>query len=154
MAFATVPDRYTPEQVTRYYETGLWGTTTLFTEIARQADVRGEKVCFTDATTSLTYAGLRDRALALAAGLHRRGVRTGDRVVVQLPNWTEFVVVVAALSRLGAVTVPVMPIYRAADVKHVVDTAGARMAITPGTWRKKSSTPQKQPAPNNAFSMP
>lgn len=135
MAFATVSDRYTPEQVEQYYSAGLWRSTTLFDEIAAQTAVRGDKVCFTDATTSVTYADLHDRTLTLAAGLHRRGVRRGDRVVVQLPNWTEFVVVVAAVARLGAVTVPVMPIYRNADVKHVVDTAGARMAVTAGTWR-------------------
>lgn len=135
MTFATVSDRYTPEQVQRYYGDRLWRDTTLFTEVEAQAAVRGEKVAFTDATTSLTYAGLRDQALSLAVGLHRRGLRRGDRVVAQVPNWTEFVVLVTAVSRLGAVTVPVMPIYRNADVKHVVDTAGARMAFTAGTFR-------------------
>lgn len=135
MTFATVSDRYTPEQVQRYYAAGLWRETTLFAEISAQAVVRGDKVAFTDATTSVTYSQLRDRALSLAVGLHRRGLRAGDRVVAQVPNWTEFVVLVAAVSRLGAVTVPVMPIYRYADVKHVVDTAGARMAFTAGTFR-------------------
>jgi cyclohexanecarboxylate-CoA ligase len=66
----------------------------------------------------------------LAAGLHRLGLRRGDRVVVQLPNWTEFPLVAAALSRIGAILVPVMPIYRANEVAYVVQHSGAVAVVT------------------------
>jgi cyclohexanecarboxylate-CoA ligase len=55
--------------------------------------------------------------------------------VVQLPNWTEFAVITAALSRLGSIMVPVMPIYRSDDVRFVVETAEAKAAFTPGVFR-------------------
>jgi cyclohexanecarboxylate-CoA ligase len=51
-------------------------------------------------------------------------------VAVQLPNWTEFVVLAAALSRIGAVLVPIMPIYRADEVAYVLRHSGAVAAVT------------------------
>ena len=56
-------------------------------------------------------------------------------MVVQLPNWTEFAVITVALARLGAIMVPVMPIYRSDDVRFVLETAGAKAAFTAGMFR-------------------
>ena len=51
-------------------------------------------------------------------------------MAVQLPNITEFVVVAAAINRAGAVLVPIMPIYRGAEVEHVIQHSGASRVIT------------------------
>src|SRR5207245_10702894 len=83
-----------------------------------------------DSTTLLTYADFRDKALRLAIGLKRQGVCRGDRVVVQLPNWTEFPLIAAALSRIGAILVPIMPIYREDEVAYVLQHSGAVAAVT------------------------
>ena len=112
MAFATVHDRYSDEEIARYYQQGLWRDYTLFDALERQAAERGSKVFGTDATTSYTFGELRDAAVRLASGLAGRGVAAGDRVAVQLPSWAEFFVIATALSRIGAVLVPIMPIYR------------------------------------------
>jgi cyclohexanecarboxylate-CoA ligase len=135
MAFATVTDRYSSEQIERYYATGVWRPSTLFDELEAQVAARPDKVFITDGTAAYTFSQLRSAALRLAAGLAGRGIGAGDRVVVQLPNWTEFAVITAALSRLGAVMVPVMPIYRSDDVGFVLETAGAKAAFTPGVFR-------------------
>src|SRR5579871_3817142 len=135
VAFAKVTDRYSSEQIERYYATGVWRPAALFDELEAQVAVRPDKVFITDGTAAFTFGQLRAAALRLAASLARLGIGAGDRIVVQLPNWTEFAVVTAALSRLGAIMVPVMPIYRAADVRFVVETAGAKAAFTPGVFR-------------------
>ena len=95
MAFATVHDRYSAEEIARYYEQGLWQDHTLFDAVREQADAQPDKVFGTDSTTSVTFAELRDQALELALGLVRRGVGAGDRVAVQIPSWTEFFVISA-----------------------------------------------------------
>jgi non-ribosomal peptide synthetase component E (peptide arylation enzyme) len=82
-----------------------------------------DKVFVTDGTLSVAFADLFESSRRLALGLRRHGLRPGDRVAVQLPNWAEFVQVVAALSRIGAVTFPIMPIYRRDEVAHVVADA-------------------------------
>ena len=135
MAFAKVTDRYSSEQVERYYAAGVWRPSTLFDELEAQVAGRPDKVFITDGTTAYTFSQLRTAALRLAAGLAGRGIGVGDRVVVQLPNWTELAVITAALSRLGAIMVPVMPIYRSDDVRFVAETAEAKAAFTAGVFR-------------------
>ncbi|CAN5636053.1 medium-chain fatty-acid--CoA ligase [soil metagenome] len=135
MPFATVHDRYSPAEIDRYYGQGLWTGDTLFTVLEAQVAQRGDKVFGTDSTTSLTFREIRDRALALAAGLRRQGVERGDRVAVQIPSWTEFFVIAAAVSRIGAIVVPIMPIYRRDEVAHIVEAAGVKVALTARDYR-------------------
>lgn len=126
----TVTDRYSSEQIAALKDKGLWEDATLFDLISAQADRFGDKVFVFDSTTEVTFAQLRDRVLRVAAGLHRAGVQRGERVAVQLPNITEFVVAAAAINRAGAVFVPIMPIYRGAEVEHVIEHSGATRVIT------------------------
>ncbi|MBX6390121.1 MAG: AMP-binding protein [Frankia sp.] len=135
MAFATVHDRYSEEEITRYYQQGLWRDYTLFDALERQVAERGDKVFGTDSTTSYTFTELRDTALRLATGLVRRGIAAGDRVAVQIPSWTDFFVIATALSRIGAILVPIMPIYRRDEVGYIVETAGVVAAITTDHYR-------------------
>jgi acyl-CoA synthetase len=129
-------DRYSAEEAQRYRDIGLWGDDTLFDLLRRQAHAHPDKVFATDGTRSLTYRELHDSAMRLAAGFHARGWRAGDTVVVQLPNWVEFIEVAAALARLGVITVPVMPIYRRDEVGYVLADCDARAVVTPATFKK------------------
>ena len=58
-----------------------------------------------------------------------------DVVSWQLPTWLESLALVAALSRLGAIQNPMLPIYRAREVGFITKQAGSRLLIVPGTWR-------------------
>ncbi|HEX3751955.1 MAG TPA: AMP-binding protein [Streptosporangiaceae bacterium] len=134
MAFATVHDRYSEADIARFYEAGLWRPET-FPELAdQQAELRPDKVFVTDGTATLTYRELRDSALRLAAGLRRLGIGSGDRVSVQVPSWAEFTQIALALNRIGAIMVPIMPIYRRDDVGYVLRNAGVRTAVTCGSF--------------------
>ncbi len=127
--------RYTPAQIDEFYATGQWADVN-FTELLRaRAETNPDKVFITDGAYALTFAELYDTSQRLALGLHGYGLRAGDRVAVQLPNWAAFVAVAAALSRIGAVMVPVMPIYRKDEVSHVVSDASVRMAIAPAQYK-------------------
>ena len=128
-------DRYTPEDVRTYREAGLWADEILFDLVERQAQQRPDKVFATDGQRSLTYQQLHDTALRLAGGFHARGWRAGDRVAVQLPNWVEFIEVVTALSRLGIITVPIMPIYRRDEAGYVAGHSEVRAVITPSAFK-------------------
>jgi acyl-coenzyme A synthetase/AMP-(fatty) acid ligase len=125
-----VGDRYSGEQIASYYAAGHWQPASFNALAAEQAARRGDQTFVFDSTTSLTYAGFRDKALRLAVGLRRDGVRPRDRVVVQLPNWTEFPVIAAALSRIGAILVPIMTIYREEEVAYALRHSGAVAAVT------------------------
>ncbi len=85
---------------------------------------------------TLTFAELREWSERVAAGLHARfGVGEGDVVAWLLPTWIEAIVLVGALSRLGAVQNPLLPIYREREVGFMVRQTGAKLLVTPSEWK-------------------
>ncbi|MGW4332863.1 AMP-binding protein [Rhodococcus koreensis] len=131
----TVTDRYSPDEIADYYRQGVWLEESFFDMVERQAAARGGDRFIFDDHDSLTFEEFRRRALRLAHGLHSLGVGAGVRVAVQLPNWTEFAVAAAALSRIGGIIVPIMPIFRDDEVQYVLDHSGAQAAITCEIWK-------------------
>jgi acyl-CoA synthetase (AMP-forming)/AMP-acid ligase II len=88
-----------------------------------------------DRGRSLTYEQYRAAALRTAAGLAAEGVGPETPVSWQLPTVLEAAVLLAALSRLGAVQNPLVPILRRRDVGFIVSQTGAELLIVPGVWR-------------------
>jgi acyl-CoA synthetase (AMP-forming)/AMP-acid ligase II len=84
---------------------------------------------------TMTYGEYRDAAERAAAGLAELGVGEGTPVSWQLPTWIESLVLVGALSRLGAVQNPILPIYRQREVGFVTKQTGAKLLIVPSTWK-------------------
>lgn len=80
----------------------------------------------------VTYAELDTRADRLAAGLHGIGFRTGDRVVVQLPNGVELVELLLALFRLGAIPVLALAAHRRSEIVYLARSSGAVGYVVPG----------------------
>ncbi|RZT86723.1 cyclohexanecarboxylate-CoA ligase/acyl-CoA synthetase [Pseudonocardia sediminis] len=131
----TVSSRYDDESVRRFRELGYWRDGSAAALLDHWADTTPDRPYVSDGVADLTYGDTRDRAYRLGARLLELGVRPGDRVVVQLPNWSEFIVSYLALGRIGAVMVPIMMVYRDAEVEHVLANSDAVAAITTGTFR-------------------
>src|ERR1700729_3326084 len=128
--------RYSPHEIDRYYRSGAWSADTFHDLLVRRVKENPDKVFATDGTRSLTFRELFDAGQRLAVGLHRRGLRRGDKAGVELPNWVEFIEVLTALSRLGVIMVPIMPIYRREDVGYVLSNAGVTAVFTPAEFSK------------------
>lgn len=79
---------------------------------------------------SWTYAELLAQVQRLAAWLAQQGVQPGDRVVVGLQNCPQLVIAHYAIHSANAVVVPVNPMNRAAELRHLIDDSGAVLAIT------------------------
>jgi acyl-CoA synthetase len=129
-------DRYSPQQIEDFYGAGLWSDDSFHDLLVRQAAATPDKVFATDGTRAVTFRQLLDAAQRLAVGLHRQGWRAGDTAAVQLPNWVEFIQVLAALSRIGVIAVPIMPIYRRDEVGYVISNAEIRAVFTPAKFKK------------------
>lgn len=136
MGFATVHDRYSEEEIERFYATGQWTQDTLWSLLDAQTETNPDRLFMTDDRSAMTYRQLRDTSLQLAAGLRQAGISPGDRVSVQIPNWIEFAPISVALARVGAVMVPIMPIYRRDEVGYILKNAGVVMAITSETFKR------------------
>jgi 2,3-dihydroxybenzoate-AMP ligase len=79
----------------------------------------------------MTYADLSEESSALAGGLLDRGVGPLDRVVVQLPNEPDFVIVVFALLRIGAIPVMALPGHRRVELTHLCAHSDAVALVVP-----------------------
>ncbi|MFF7991994.1 (2,3-dihydroxybenzoyl)adenylate synthase [Kitasatospora xanthocidica] len=120
-----------PEFADRYRELGYWRGRTLGSLLREQALATPEHTAVVDGGHRWTYREVDDLADRLAAGLHRRGFTAGDRVLVQLPNIAEFVPLLFALLRLGAVPVLALPAHRETELVHLARLSGARAYVIP-----------------------
>ena len=83
----------------------------------------------TKAWTDITWEELRDYVHALAGYLHKRGVRTGDRVAILSENRPKWAITDLATQILGAINVSVYTSLPAGKVGYIVEDSGARMLI-------------------------
>lgn len=72
-----------------------------------------------------TYSQLKEVAEALAASLHDLGLRGGDKAILYLPNTPQWVIAWLALLRLGAISIPISPIYTPVDLAYMASDSGA-----------------------------
>ncbi|MFC7341862.1 AMP-binding protein [Saccharopolyspora griseoalba] len=79
---------------------------------------------------TITYRELDELIKRVGGWLSSAGVRAGDRVAVHLPNCPQFVVAMAAALRIGAVHVPVNPMFRGPELAHELRDSGAEVVIT------------------------
>jgi cyclohexanecarboxylate-CoA ligase len=84
---------------------------------------------------TLTFLDYRNGAERVAAGLTELGVGPGVRVAWQLPTWLESLVLIAALARVEAVQIPLLPIYRRREVEFVAGQAEPALLFVPPVWR-------------------
>ncbi|WP_194714918.1 AMP-binding protein [Noviherbaspirillum soli] len=79
--------------------------------------------------TQISYEELDRLSDRCAVLLHRHGVRQGDRVAVMLPNCPQFHFAFFGILRLGAVHVPVNPLFKEHELAYELNDSGARVVI-------------------------
>jgi acyl-CoA synthetase (AMP-forming)/AMP-acid ligase II len=79
---------------------------------------------------SWSYAEFQREADRIANGLLRLGIKKGDRVAFLLPNCAEFLFAVFAVTKIGAVFVPLNPQYTAEEAEYVLHHSEASIALT------------------------
>jgi cyclohexanecarboxylate-CoA ligase len=132
MAFETI---LTPELIDAYTQQGYWTDRTITDYLDDAASRTPDKVAYVDSRRQVTFAQLRTEVDRFAAGLLELGITTGDVVSFQVPNWIEWVVIHLGVSRIGAISNPLIPIYREREVGFMVGLAGSRLVIVPSSFR-------------------
>jgi 2,3-dihydroxybenzoate-AMP ligase/mycobactin salicyl-AMP ligase len=137
-------DGFTPykkKDAETYTKFRWWPGLTFGDVLDRAADIHPEKEAFVDGRTRLTYGRAREKANRLAVSLMDLGIEPLDRVLVQLPNWNEFVYAYFALQKIGAVTVLLIDRYREFEINRLIDLTGATSWIVPSKYRKTDYSP-------------
>lgn len=116
-------------------EQGVWPGRLLGEVLRETAEAEPDRTAVVDSRGRYTYAELATQVDEVALGLWGVGVRRGDVVTVQLPNWFEFIVAAFALERIGAVINPIAPIFRHNELRTMFRLARPVVVIVPGDFR-------------------
>lgn len=107
----------------------------------RAADSSPEKEALVDDNNRLTYAQLREKTDRLAISLIALGIKPQDRVMLQFPNWSEFIYTYFALQKIGAIPVLLIARYAQTEINHLCRLTGAVAWIGPETYRNRDYIP-------------
>ena len=134
IAAGTVP--WPGDLAQKYRAEGWWRGQPLGAGIAAVADVRKTATALVDGATRISYESLMARADGLAGRLTGGlGLQRGDRIVVQLPNCWQFVVLTLGCLRAGIVPVMALPAHRQHELAYLCQHSEARALAVPGVLR-------------------
>src|SRR6202165_248668 len=122
---------FPPEFARRYRERGYWTDQSLAQEFKPVFERFAGRVAIIDRDRSITYAELDRLSDNLALNLLAIGLEPLDRMVVQLPNVAEFVVLHFALQKIGCIPIMALATHRYAEISQFASLSGAIACVTP-----------------------
>lgn len=122
-----------PEYVEKYQS--IWPNKTILDYLNEAIRKVPDKVAIIDKKNRYTYRELGKLVDRVALGLLDLGLGKGDVLSLQLPNWNEFIILHYAATRIGAITNPLIPIYRDREIGYMVEMAESKMIVVPDTFR-------------------
>lgn len=108
-------------------------TQSIYAVFAATAERRAGHTALVYLGTRYSYRRIRELAERFASALMRRGVAPGDRVMLYIPNSVQWVTAWLAIQRLGAVAVPITPIYTPHDVTYIANDSGVETIVCADT---------------------
>jgi cyclohexanecarboxylate-CoA ligase len=129
--------RPSAEDVARYRAAGYWTDELIDQPVAGFAvdPATRDREAVVDGDVVVTYAELDRQVDAVAGALLALGVRAGDVVSWQLPNWWELIPLHYGIMRAGAVSNPILPIHRRNEVEFILRQAETKVFVHAATFR-------------------
>lgn len=127
--------RLDAESIARFTQSGEWSNMTLAHNAADKATRLGSELAVVDGDDRYNFADIVEKALALTAWLRSTGIKPGEVVSFQLPNWYETVTVNLAACLGRFIVNPIIPIYRDAEVGYILKNSKSRVFFIPESFR-------------------
>ncbi|PKN67129.1 MAG: long-chain fatty acid--CoA ligase [Deltaproteobacteria bacterium HGW-Deltaproteobacteria-15] len=102
---------------------------TIYSSFEETANRFPDRVAIIYLDEKFDFSTLSQMVLKFSAALLRLGIQEGDRVVLYLYNIPQIMIAWLALERLGAIVVPVAPVYGAGDLRYLVNDVGAETIL-------------------------
>ena len=128
--------RLEKEYIEKYTKEGYWINKTLSKYLDEAVEKYPSKEAVVDRDRRITYRQLGQMVDRMALGLLELGIKRGNVVSFQLPNWLEAVVIHHAVAKIGAITSPILPIYRSTEVKYMLEHSESSLLIIPREFRR------------------
>ena len=124
-----------------YEKKRWWLGITLGDMLDKAADLYPRKEALIGSGRRYTYTELRRQADTMAYRLLQAGFKPGDRILLQLPNWPEFVIAFFALQKAGLITVLLTVNHTAREIAHLSDLTRPSGWIVPDRYRQTEFLP-------------
>lgn len=124
--------------VSLYLADGSWENQSIQELLSEQLATGADRTILVDNDFPVTTGQILNDALSLANWLQSRGVAPGDTISFQLPNWSEALVIDAAAALIGAISNPIVPIYRDAEVLHILSRSRTKVFFIPESFRSQN----------------
>ncbi|GAK05161.1 long-chain-fatty-acid-CoA ligase [Geomicrobium sp. JCM 19037] len=129
------------ERKAHYYERGHWQTRTVYETFLKAVQSNPTQVAVIDPYRSITYEQLRTFSTEIANGFLVKGLKKGDVVSVQLPNWIEYVAIYLACTKIGVIFTPIPVNATAKEVANMFTISRPALHISVCHFRKKAYEP-------------
>jgi 2,3-dihydroxybenzoate-AMP ligase len=110
---------YKLEDVERYVKYRWWLGLTWGDMFDKATDLYPRKEGLVDDTARFTYRELREKVDRLAIGFMGLGIKERDFVLLQLPNWHEFIFAFFALQKIGAIVVLLVARHGLSEINYL-----------------------------------
>jgi 2,3-dihydroxybenzoate-AMP ligase len=124
-----------------YEKRRRWLGVTFGDLLDRAADMFPLREALVTERVRLTYQQFRQSVDRVALAFVEVGIQSGDKVLIQLPNWEEFLFSFLALHKIGAVAVLGLPRHAEREVEYLCDLTKAVAWIVPCQYKKIEYTP-------------
>jgi long-chain acyl-CoA synthetase len=101
-----------------------------FAEVVKQHKGKPAVICLGEV---LTYGDLFEAVECLSTGLLSLNLKERDKIILYLPNTPQWIISWLSLQKIGAVAVPIAPIYTSRDLRYIATDSGARTVICADT---------------------
>ena len=104
-----------------------------FTRFDRMSERYPDKTAVIFLGQRFSFSHLRELGERFAGALLDLGVKKGDRVMIYIPNCIQWVIAFLGIQKIGAVLVPVSPIYTSHELEYMINDSGAETIICQDT---------------------
>ncbi len=105
----------------------------IFSTFAAAAAKYPDKTAVYYIGTRFSYRKLKDLSERLATALSANGIKAGQKVMLYIPNSIHWVVSWLGIQKIGAVAVPITPIYTPHDIRYIANDSEADAIICADT---------------------
>ena len=127
--------RLDDDAIAAWTRSGAWRNRSLGDYARQRAAENPDAILLVDNGIPITRSAILDKAQRFGAALRQSGLKQGDVISFQLPNWHEAAIVHLAAALEGFVSNPIVPIYRDAEVGFILSEARSRIFVIPAVFR-------------------
>lgn len=128
-------NEYDPGLAKKYSQNRWWLGMTIGDVLDKNADLYPDKEALVAENSRYTFSELRKKVDRIAYGLIDSGLKKGDRVMLQLPNWSEFILAHYAIQKAGMVMVLLTVNHTAREISHLAELTQPAAWITITRYR-------------------